>query len=26
VTSGYVSLPRVAACTLKDRPDLECYP
>ena len=26
VTSGWVSLPRIAACTLKDRPDLDCYP
>jgi tRNA A-37 threonylcarbamoyl transferase component Bud32 len=26
VTSGYIDLPRIASCTLKDRPDLDCYP
>jgi hypothetical protein len=26
VETGYLSLPRIAACTLKDRPDLDCYP
>lgn len=26
VTSGWVSIPRVAACTLTDRPDLDCTP
>jgi Protein kinase domain len=26
LASGWVSIPRVAACTLRDRPQLDCYP
>lgn len=26
LASGWVSIPRVASCTLRDRPQLDCYP